>query len=333
MRIRWKDFELPTRVHLDPETATSLYGKFVIEPFERGFGTTIGNGLRRVLLSSIEGAAVTSIKIEEADHEFSTLPGVLEDVTDVLLAVKRLRVRIPSEGPVTLRVEKKGKGVVTGADVVGPADTEVVNRDLVLATLTDDVTFRATLTARRGRGYVPADEAASEEDREVGTIPLDAVFSPVYRVKYAVEATRVAKRTDYDRLVLEIWTDGTVSPEQALVEASKIYRKHLNPFVQYFERRERTLVPAALAFVERKLASDRERALRLLDESVDVLEFSARARKALEDASLRTVRDLAERTEALLEEAGLGPTVIREIEAKLKEKGLSLGVAAASREE
>jgi len=328
MRIRWKDFELPTRVLLETETSSGLYGKFVIEPFERGFGTTIGNGLRRVLLSSIEGAAVTTVKIEGASHEFSTIPGVLEDVTDVLLAVKRLRVRIPGSAPVELQVEKKGKGVVTGADVVGPGDTEVVTRDLVLATLTDDVTFKATMTARRGRGYVPADEASSEEEREVGTIPLDAVFSPVYRVKYAVEATRVAKRTDYDRLVLEVWTDGTVTPEMALVEASKIYRKHLTPFVQYFERRERPLVAAALASIERKIASDRERAARLLEESVEILEFSARARKALEESSLKTVRDLVERTEAQLEEAGLGPTVIREIEAKLKEKGLALEVAA-----
>ena len=329
MRIRWKDFELPTRVSLERESARPDYGKFIVEPFERGFGTTIGNGLRRVLLSSIEGTAVTAARIEGVSHEFSTLSGVLEDVTDILLAVKRLRLRMQGEGPVSLAIDKKGKGIVTAGDVQCPAGTEVVNRDLVLATLTDDVAFRATLTARRGRGYVTSEENAPEE-QEIGLIPVDSIFSPVYRVKYAVEATRVAKRTDYDRLILEVWTDGTVSPEMALVEAAKIYRKHLNPFVQTAEAREQTLLAEGLeSLVARGAAAQVERLAAFLDGSIDALEFSARAKKALEEAKLGTVRDLASKTEEELAAAGLGPTVIREVEAKLKEKGLSLGAAAA----
>ncbi|HET6204590.1 MAG TPA: DNA-directed RNA polymerase subunit alpha [Planctomycetota bacterium] len=327
MRIRWKDFELPTRVSLDRESARPEYGKFVVEPFERGFGTTIGNGLRRVLLSSIEGTAVTAVRIEGVSHEFSTLPGVLEDVTDILLAVKRLRIRMQGEGPVNLSLAKKGKGIVTAADVQCPAGTEIVNPDLALATLTDDVSFQATLSARRGRGYVTSEENAPEE-QEIGLIPVDSIFSPVYRVKYAVEATRVAKRTDYDRLLLEIWTDGTVSPEMALVEAAKIYRKHLNPFVQSAEAREQTLLAEGLESLARR-AGDQARQLEsLLDGSIEALEFSARAKKALEEAKLATVRDLASKSEEELAAAGLGPTVIREVEAKLKEKGLTLGAAA-----
>ncbi len=327
MRIRWKDFELPTRVSQDRESARPDYGKFVVEPFERGFGTTIGNGLRRVLLSSIEGTAVTGARIEGVSHEFSTLPGVLEDVTDILLAVKRLRIRMQGEGPATLTVDKKGKGTVTAADVQCPAGTEIVNRDLAIATLTEDVAFRATLSARRGRGYVTAEENSPEE-QEIGLIPVDSIFSPVYRVKYAVEATRVAKRTDYDRLLLEIWTDGTVTPEMALVEAAKIYRKHLNPFVQTAEAREQTLLAEGLESLAARAGEQARQMEAFLDGSVDALEFSARARKALEEAKLASVRDLASKTEEELAAAGLQPTVIREVEAKLKEKGLALGAAA-----
>ena len=226
MRIRWRNFELPSKVVADTETATSEYGRFVVEPFERGFGHTIGNGLRRVLLSSIEGTAVTAVRIEGADHEFASLEGVYEDVTDVILNIKRLRIRHPSTERITCRIKKTGKGPVTGADVECPGDATIINRDLVIANLTLDRAFNVELEVSKGRGYVSAEENRSEW-HQVGTIAIDAIYSPVHRVRYSIEATRVGKFTNYDRLVIEIWTDGTISPQLALVESAKIYRKHL----------------------------------------------------------------------------------------------------------
>src|SRR5262245_22627403 len=234
MRVRWRNLELPTKVVADPATRTDTYARFVAEPFERGFGVTVGNGLRRVLLSSIEGTAVTSVKIQGVKHEFSPLDGVKEDVTDIILAFKRLRVRFHTDDPKVLRLEKKGPGPVTAADLQVGSDGEIVNRDLVLCHLTTDRSVEIEVEARRGRGYVTAEENAREE-QEIGVIPVDSVFSPVLRVRYRTENTRVGKMTNYDRLILEIWTDGTITPEAALVEASEVYRKHLNPFIQLFD--------------------------------------------------------------------------------------------------
>jgi DNA-directed RNA polymerase subunit alpha len=235
MRIRWRDLELPTKVVADSATRTDMYAKFTAEPFERGYGVTVGNGLRRVLLSSIEGAAVTSVKIQGVKHEFSSIEGVKEDVTEIILALKRLRVQFHTDDPKVLRIEKTGAGPVTGADIQTGADCEVVNKDLQLATITDEsCTFEAEIEVRRGRGYVTAEENAREE-QEIGVIPIDSIFSPIQRVRYRTENTRVGKLTNYDRLILELWTDGTITPEMALVEASKIYRKHLNPFIQFFD--------------------------------------------------------------------------------------------------
>src|SRR5687767_987536 len=234
MRIRWRNLELPTKVVADPATRTDTYAKFTAEPFERGYGVTVGNGLRRVLLASIEGTAVTSVKVQGVKHEFSSLDGVKEDVTDVVLALKRLRVRFHTDDAKVLKIEKRGPGTVTGADVQTGPDCEVVTRDLVICTLTADRTFEAEIEVRKGRGYVTQEENAREE-HEIGVIPMDAVFSPVQRVRYRTENTRVGKMTNYDRLILELWTDGTVTPEMALVEAGKIYRKHLNPFIHFFD--------------------------------------------------------------------------------------------------
>lgn len=235
MRIRWRDLELPTKVVADSATRTDMYAKFTAEPFERGYGVTVGNGLRRVLLSSIEGTAVTSVKIQGVKHEFSTIEGVKEDVTDIILALKRLRVQFHTDDPKVLRIEKTGAGPVTGADIQTGADCDVVNGDLLICTVTDDnKTFEAEIEVRRGRGYVTADENAREE-QEIGVIPVDSIFSPIQRVRYRTENTRVGKLTNYDRLIMELWTDGTITPEMALVEASKIYRKHLNPFIQFFD--------------------------------------------------------------------------------------------------
>ena len=212
---------------------SSTYGKFTVEPFERGFGVTIGNSLRRILLSSLEGSAVTQIKLHGAQHEFTTLPGVLDDVTDIVLNVKSLVVKNHSEQTRVVRIEKSTRGVVTGADVKTDDQVEVINRDHVIATLTEDVPFLLEMVIENGRGYVPATEQSQAQ--EIGIIPLDAAFSPVTRVRYEVDETRVGQKTNYDRLAIEIWTNGSVNPEMALVESAKILRKHLNPFIQYQE--------------------------------------------------------------------------------------------------
>ena len=291
MRIRWRGFELPTRVVCEEATKTDRYAKFVIEPFERGFGTTIGNSLRRILLSSLEGAAPTTVKLEGVLHEFSTIEGVLEDVADVILNLKQLRIRMQNDKPTVLRIDVKKKGDVTGADVTCDADVDVVNKDLHLATLTKVVRFECEITAEKGRGYRTAEEN-EREGLEVGRIPVDSIFSPVLRVRAKAEDTRVGQRTNYDRLVLEIWTDGTLTPEIALVESAKILRKHLNPFVQQFELGRELQEPEAagsLAPTRPMLAEDLSGKLAL---PISELELSVRSSHCLESEGIRTVADL-----------------------------------------
>src|SRR6266478_5338391 len=234
MRIRWRGLELPSRVGSDRSTLTDTYGKFSAEPFERGFGVTVGNSLRRVLLSSLEGSAVTRVKIQGVQHEISTLPGVVEDVTDIILNIKSLVVKNASEQPRTLRIERHERGVVTAANIITDESVQIVNPEHIIATMTDDVPFVMDMTVENGRGYRTADENAGRE-REVGMIPVDSSFSPVVRVKYEIEDTRVGQRTNYDRLIMEVWTNGTIGPQLAIVEGAKIMRKHLNPFIQYAE--------------------------------------------------------------------------------------------------
>jgi DNA-directed RNA polymerase subunit alpha len=329
MRIRWRNFELPGKVVPDRESLTQEYGRFAIEPFEQGFGHTIGNGLRRVLLSSIEGTAVTAVRIEGANHEFDSLEGVYEDVTEIILAIKRLRIRYEGSEGIVLRIAKKGKGPVTGADVICPGDAEVVNKDLLLATLTSDREFKVELRVSRGRGYVPSEENVSE-NLELGTIPVDSIYSPVHRVRYGIEATRVGKFTNYDRLVLEIWTDGTVTPEMALVEAAKIYRKHLNPFVLYQGGADDAPVaeePSTSNFSQRnrEISAQAESLSRPIAE----LELSVRARNCLDGANIQTLRDLVTLSEnEVMNLKNLGKTSLTEIKNKLSELGLSLGMNA-----
>ncbi|MFQ5843677.1 MAG: DNA-directed RNA polymerase subunit alpha [Planctomycetota bacterium] len=324
MRIRWRNLELPTRVLAEEET--EKYGRFVAEPFERGFGTTVGNGLRRVLLSSIEGSAVTSVKIKGVRHEFKALPHLVEDITDVILNIKQLLVRLHGSGEATLRIERNTKGAVTGADVICGPGAEVVNPELHLCTLAEDGEFVCEMAARRGRGYVTAEENTGE-DQEIGVIPLDAIFSPVLRVRYRIENTRVGKVTTYDKLVLEIWTDGTVSPGDGLVEASKIYRKHLNPFVQYGlpgaevvpepAKRELTLpepVPRAQLELRERMALP-----------ISDLDLSVRASNCLEAENVRTIGDLVRLSEAdLLSFKNFGKTSLHEVHQKLSSVGLGL---------
>ena len=326
MRIRWRNFELPSQVRLDRATATDTYGKFIVEPFERGFGTTIGNGLRRVLLSSIEGTAVASVKIEGVVHEFSSIPGVYEDVTHIILNIKKLRVRMHSDAPATLRIDASKAGDVTAGTIETDHNVEIVNPDLKICTLTDDVRFYAEIVARKGRGYVTAEDNASDE-MEIGTIPVDSVFSPVYRVKYSIENTRVGKFTNYDRLILEIWTDGTVSPEMALVEASKIYRKHLNPFVQYFELKEDLAVEGGVLAPEGDETAKRREMDELLSKSVDMLDLSVRAKNCLDSENIQTLKQLVTLTETdLLKVRNFGKTSLKEVKTRLSALGLGLGM-------
>src|SRR5437588_9205303 len=234
MRIRWRGLELPSRVVSDRTTLTDTYGKFMAEPFERGFGVTVGNSLRRILLSSLEGSAVTRVKIQGVQHEISTIPGVVEDVTDIVLNIKSLVVKNASDQPQTIRIDRHEKGVVTAANIIAPEAVQIINPEHIIATLTDDVPFVVELRVENGRGYRMAEENVQQE-REIGIIPVDSSFSPVVRVKYEIEDTRVGQRTNYDKLIMEVWTNGTITPQMAIVEGAKILRKHLNPFIQYAE--------------------------------------------------------------------------------------------------
>jgi len=327
MRIRWRNFELPSKVQPDPETLTNTYGKFLIEPFERGFGHTIGNGLRRVLLSSIEGTAIATVKIDGAQHEFDSLEGIYEDVTDIILNLKRLRVSWEGQNQLTCKISKKGKGAVTGADVQTEGDATVANKDLHIATLTGERAFNCEVVLKKGRGYVPADENTSET-MPLGTIPVDSIFSPVLRVRYSIEATRVGKLTNYDRLVLEVWTDGTITPELALVESAKIYRKHLNPFVLYGSSRDASPVPedpSASEFNRKNRESTELNSM--LEMPISSLELSVRARNCLDGANIQTLRDLVRMSEnEVMNLKNLGKTSLTEIKTKLAERGLQLGI-------
>src|SRR3989440_13034383 len=234
MRIRWRGLELPNRVVSDRSTLTDHYGKFTVEPFERGFGVTVGNSIRRILLSTLEGSAITRVKIQGVQHEISTIPGVVEDVTDIVLNIKSLVVKNSSDQSQTIRIDRHERGVVTAANIIADEAVQIINPEHIIATLTEDVGFVVEMKVENGRGYRMAEENVAQE-REIGVIPIDSSFSPVVRVKYEIEDTRVGQRTNYDKLVMEIWTNGTVTPQMALVEGAKILRKHLNPFIQYAE--------------------------------------------------------------------------------------------------
>ena len=331
MRVTWRGLELPTRVERDTIVSSEQYGRFFIEPFERGFGTTIGNSLRRILLSSLEGSAVTSVNIVGVNHEFSSIKGVMEDVTDIILNIKSLIIRLNSQEPKTMRVSANKAGVITAADIAADPAVEVINKDLVLATLTEDVNFEIEMVVENGRGYIPASERIDDADRfdqEIGRIMLDAVYSPVTRVRYITENTRVGQRTNYDKLILEIWTNGTITPEMALVEAAKILRKHVNPFVQYFELGEETVtssqIPDEAESEEQAVDEELAQKLAML---IQELELSVRASNCLESAKTETVGQLVQMTEAdLLKIRSFGKTSLREIKRKLADIGLSLGM-------
>ena len=342
MRIRWRGFELPTHVTQEKETATEGYGKFAAEPFERGYGVTIGNSLRRVLLSSLEGAAVASVSVEvthkgedgklkttHISHEFTAVPGIFEDITDVVLNIKELRLRLHTDEPVLIKVERKGKGPVKAGDIVRDERVDIINPELLLCTLTEDISLSIEMTARKGRGYRTAEENISTE-QPIGVIPVDSIYTPVRRVRYHVENTRVGQQTDFDKLVLEIWTDGTITPEMALVEAATILRKHFNPFVKYFEMGKQIEAPRVEEPVE-ELEAGEETAVRELREKlkmpISVLEPSVRAENCLAAANIQTLGDLVRISEAdVLKIKNFGMTSLKEIRKKLGDMGLSFGM-------
>src|SRR5438309_2266228 len=326
MRIKWRGLELPNRLTSERDTLTDTYGKFYAEPFERGFGVTVGNSLRRILLSSLEGSSVTRVKIQGVQHEITTIPGVVEDVTDIILNIKSLVVKNTSDQPKVIRIDRHERGVVKAAHITADESVQIINGEHILATLTDDVPFHVEMTVENGRGYRTSDENAGKE-REIGVIPVDSSFSPVVRVKYEIEETRVGQRTNYDKLVLELWTNGTVRPQMALVEGAKILRKHLNPFIQFAEPGPELPIEDrmdALANGDGAVDTELERKLNM---SLAELELSVRATNCLESEGITTVRDLVIRTdEELLEVRNFGETTLREVKNKLAERGLFLGM-------
>jgi DNA-directed RNA polymerase subunit alpha len=327
--MRWRGLELPSRVVRDEQVSTDTYAKFVAEPFERGFGTTVGNSLRRILLSSLEGAAVTHIRLKGAEHEFSSLPGVMEDVTDIILNVKSLVVKLDSDDDKEMKLISNKAGAITAGMIESDPSITIVNKDHVIATLTEDLPFDMSLTVSKGRGYVTAAENIADiEEQEIGLIAVDSIYSPVTRVRYATEDARVGQKTDYDRLILEIWTNGTLSPEMALVEASKILRKHLNPFVQYFELGTETANDDAISALrdatKAMIDPDLQQKLNM---TIQELDLSVRANNCLESAKISTVRDLVRKTDSdLLKVRSFGKTSLREVKRKLADLGLSLGM-------
>ncbi|MBQ71969.1 MAG: DNA-directed RNA polymerase subunit alpha [Planctomycetaceae bacterium] len=323
MQVRWRGLELPARVEKDPKSATDTFGRFTAEPFVRGFGTTVGNSLRRILLSSIEGAAVTKVSIQGVSHPFETMDGVLQDVTDILLNMKNLVVSMQGDGPMEMKLSAEGLGDITAELMECDPSITIHNPELVIATLTAARDFEATLTVERGRGYRPASEYyETNEDQVIGEIPIDAIFSPVTRVRFRTESARVGQRTDYDKLVLDIWTNGTIAPEMAMVEGAKILRKHLNPFVMYDEAGEEVVSSEVMKTTEEDMETYRK-----LQQSMADLDLSVRSSNCLESAQIRTVAELVQKSEdELLSLRAFGRTSLHEIEKKLEELGLALGM-------
>ena len=312
-----KDFQIPMRVEVDKDTQSPTFGRFTTEAFERGFGTTIGNALRRILLSSLTGAAVTTVKIEGVVHEFSTISGVTEDVTAIILNIKSLRLALHTDKPKTIRLKKKGPGEAKGSDVLHDAEVTILTPDLHIATLDKDATLDIEMTVKHGRGYVPA-ERNKEEGLPIGVIAIDSVFSPIKRVNFHVENARVGRMTDYDKLAMEIWTDGTISPRDALSTAAGILREHLDIFINPEERNE--------GKSEGGYEESHREVNKNLSRSVNELELSVRAANCLKNANIKTIADLVQKSEGeMLRTKNFGKKSLNEIKEILSEMGLSLG--------
>ncbi len=318
MQKSWKDLIRPKRLEVEKETVTPTYGKFTAEPFERGFGITIGNSLRRILLSSLQGGAITSLKVDGVLHEFSTIPGTKEDITEIILNLKEVRLKLHTEGPKTIRVKAEGPAVLKAGDILTGDAVEILNPDHYIATLSRDGKLSMEMVVKMGRGYVSA-ERNKEEGQPIGTIPMDAIFSPIKKVNYTVTNARVGQITDYDKLILEVWTDGSLTPEEAVAHAAKILKEQLSIFITFEEEEEEMSYPED---EEEKEASN-ENLLR----SVDELELSVRSANCLKHANIKLIGDLVQKTEAeILATKNFGRKSLNEIKEILTEMGLSLGM-------
>jgi len=308
------EFEKPN-IHKIDENAN--YGKFVVEPLERGYGTTLGNSLRRILLSSLPGAAVTSIQIDGVLHEFSTIEGVVEDVTQIILNIKKVSLKIESDEEKSLEINVKGPATVTAGDIQGDSDVEILNPDQYICTVADGVTFHAVLTADTGRGYVSADEnKARKDDMPIGVLPIDSIYTPIERVNYQVENTRVGQRDDYDKLTLDVWTDGSISPSEATSLSAKILTEHLALFVNLTDEAQ-----DAEIMVEKE-ETNKEK---MLEMSIEELDLSVRSYNCLKRAGINTVQELTDKTEAqMMKVRNLGRKSLEEVKVKLTDLGLSL---------
>lgn len=313
----WQELIRPRRLEVEEESQTPTYGRFWCEPLERGFGVTLGNSLRRVLLSSLQGAAITSVRINGVLHEFSTIPGVMEDVSEIVLNLKDVRLRAHSPGTRTLRLHKKGEGIITAGDLIADDPTvEVLNPDQRIATLSPDADVEMELTVGVGKGYVLAEKNKTEE-MPIGTIPIDSIFSPVRKVNYTVTPARVGRETDFDRLNLEVWTDGAVAPADAVAYAAKILKDQLSIFINFEEPAE---VAAAAAEEPEPLNPN-------LYRSVDELELSVRSANCLQNANIKYIGELVQKTEAeMLRTKNFGRKSLNEIKGVLESMGLSLGM-------
>jgi len=319
MQKSWKDLIRPKRLEVEKETLTPFYGKFTAEPFERGFGITIGNSLRRILLSSLQGAAITSVKIDGVLHEFSTIPGAKEDITEIVLNLKEVRLKLHTEGPKTIRVKAEGPKVLKAGDILTGDAVEILNPDHYLATLSRDGKLSMEMVVKVGRGYVSA-ERNKEETQPIGTIPMDAIFSPIKKVNYTVTNARVGQITDYDKLTLEVWTDGSLNPEEALAHAAKILKDQLFIFITFEEEEEPEM---SYPEDEEEKETFNENLLR----SVDELELSVRSANCLKHANIKLIGDLVQKTEAeILATKNFGRKSLNEIKEILAEMGLSLGM-------
>ncbi|HRZ86362.1 MAG TPA: DNA-directed RNA polymerase subunit alpha [bacterium] len=327
MAVKLGHFEMPNRLIKEDDSATATYGKFIAEPFERGYGYTIGNSLRRVLLSSLEGAAITSVKIEGCMHEYATMPSVVEDVIEIILNLKQVLIKMHTKAARKLEINVNKQGAVTAGDIKGDSEVEILNPGQHIATLDKKVNFKMELEVGIGRGYVPA-ERNKKEGQAIGVIPIDSIFSPVRKVKYYVENTRVGQMTDYDRLIVEIWTDGRITPEEALRQSSGILRKHLDIFVDYndnyveFER---------MAQSESSPEAELEKKLNM---NISEIELSVRSANCINNAGIKTLRDLVCKTEPeMLKYRNFGKKSLNEIKAILTGMGMSLGMKIDADEE